>query len=222
MGKLVSTLLPAERTEGTVTTPLSSHATTWLCLRQTWSPRHTCLLPPGWPRTRPYRHLSVRFPPLRTEGRREGSSQLLPLISPPSFLPSRRCTLQFQPAWGRGQLWLLLQVPGTILSVLSLPQVLPSWALLLSLQLVSSLNTDPCLLFHFRNHREKGHRIETLGENTGGPRLCGPLPIQHPCLSSVGNPVPRPYGPQLAPGKPVLFWVHRLALRLDFSPSKLR
>lgn len=69
-------------------------------------------------------------------------------------------------------------------------------------------------LFHFRNPRETGHRIETLGEIAGRPRLCGPLPFQHPYLSSISNPVPRAHGPQLAPWKPELLWVHRLALRL--------
>lgn len=114
---------------------------------------------------------------------------------------------------------------GPILSVLPLPKVLPSWALLPSLQLVSSLDSDPCLLSHFRNPGETEGKIETLGENTGGPRLCGPLPCQHPHLSSISSSVPRVRGPQSAPGKPVLLWVHRLALRLNSnfpSPSKLR
>lgn len=179
MGKLVSTLSPAKRTEGTVTTPLSSHSTTWLCLCQTWLPRHTCPLPPGWPRTGPYRHLSVRVlirsPPLRTEGRREDSSRLLPLISPP---PSPHAGAHSSSATHSGPSMppppassygcLSKSLGPSCLSCPSPRRSLPSWALLLSLQLVSSLNTDAGLLFHFRNHREKGHRIEILGENAGG------------------------------------------------------
>lgn len=119
------------------------------------------------------------------------------------------------------QLWPLLQVPGDHLVCPASPQ---------GASFPGSASESPACfqfrlwpweslmgerrLFHFRNPRETGHRIETLGEIAGQPRLCGPLPFQHPYLSSISNPVPRAHGPQLAPWKPVLLWVHRLALRL--------